>query len=561
MVILKNFQLNSLVAMTLVAFISFFVFINSLDGEFVSDDRPVIAENARITSVRYLPDYFKTGLWNNTAINVEDQYLYRPLLLVELYLSYRVWGTGPFGYHLENILLHVVNSLLVFLLMRAFFSDASILVPFAGAVIFAVHPVHSEAVSWIVGRNDLLLTGAVVGGLLLYIRYLKTNKAIFLIWAVILSCVAMLLKEVGIVFPALVWGYDMARGDKKNSLQRVAVFTIPIALFMLLRGMALGDSAATLQLSWKGISHVVEFFAAYIKLLLFPWPLAFYFTRPAQGFMNIAGAFTVLFCFAVFVLYARKQKTVLFALGWLLVTLSPPLLVAFNDKPHIMERVLYLPSVGFSIAAAWFIEAGVEKSRVVTAALVIAVVLVFGVLTVEANRDWKDDGVFYTKAIKYNPEYAGAYSGLGAYYERTGNSGKAIEEYLRATRYAVGTELTSLYQNLGMIYGKSGDKKQSLFYYDKLLALSPGDSRAFTGIGNNYWGAGEYRKALDFYLEAFANDKKNYEACYNVAMAYEVLGEPKKAARFYELFISSAPVLEYAASIQQAKSDLLRLRK
>ena len=560
MITLHDVRVPSFAAVLALAAAVFFAYAASLNGDFVCDDRPVIAENVKIASAGHLADYFKSGLWDNTGIKTEDKFLYRPLLLVELFLSYRIWGANPFGFHLTNLLLHLVNSVLVFLLLKRFFRHAPPLVPLAGALVFSVHPVHVEAVSWIVGRNDLLLTLAVLGGFLSYLRYTERKDELFFAGALVLSFMAMLLKEVGLVFPLLIWGYDFTRSDR-TSLSRKALFLAPVAAFLLLRAMALGGPAAPLSFSWTGLGHAVEFLSAYIKLLLLPWPLAFYFTRPDGGFIGLAGIVVILTSVAALVLWSRRRKEILFALGWVLVTLAPPLLVAFNQRPHIMERVLYLPSVGFSIIATGFIAWAFQRRGGWTASAVLACVLIFGVLTAQANKDWKNDQVFYTKAVKYNPGYAGAYAGLAMYQERGGETGKAIENYLLALRYATADEAASLNLRLGTIYGRAGAAERSMFYFKQVLAVSPGNSAALAGMGNNRWAAGNYREALALYLEAFSRDGKNYEACYNAAMAYQALGEPDKAIEYYRTFLSSAPVFEYADSLELARKDLSGLEK
>lgn len=561
MLLFEKSRYNFAAATIILAFVAFLVYANSLGGDFVCDDRPVILENPKIRSAEYLPDYFRQGLWNNTGLKAEDKYLYRPLLLVELYLAYQAWGANPFFFHLMNVLLHVLNSVLVFLLLRHLFKETPhTVVALLGALVFAVHPVHVEAVSWIVGQNDLLLTAAVVGGFLSYVRYRENNQIAYFAAAVVLSTIAMFLKEVAVAFPLLVLGYDHVK-DNKINLRRAAVFLIPVLAFLLLRTTALGSPAGSLQPSWRNMGYLLEFAATYIKLLFVPWPLAFYFTRPPQGTIGIPGMVLSFIILLALILVSWKQKKLLFALWWIFITLLPPLAVAFHGKPHIMERVLYLPSVGFIIVLTGLMAAAFEKKRRITTAAVLVVVLIFSILTVQANKDWKNDEVFYAKAVRSNPEDGGAYVGLGTYYQRTGSFQKAADVYLQALPRVSGNELVSLHERLGELYGTNGIVEQSIFYYTKALEGSPDNSKALTGIGNNYLIQKQYQKALSFYLRAFSSDKTNYEASFNIALAYETLGNREKASEYYKLFIAAAPVFEYGDAIENAKNNLSRLQR
>lgn len=546
-------------AMILIAAAVFVSYANGLNGDFVCDDRPIIVDNYKIASAEYVPEYFKKGLWENTEIKKDDKYLYRPLLLVEFYLFHTMWGGNAFGYHLVNVLLHAVNSILVFLLLKYFFKGKHLFVPLAGALFFAVHPVHSEAVSWIVGHNDLLLSFAVMAAFLCYISYHENKKSIYLAAALLLSFIAMLVKEVALLFPALVLAFDFAK-DKKSNAARLSLFMIPVIATVMLRLMALGGAEGTLQFSRHGLGLLFEFTAAYLKLLFLPWPLAFYFVRPAEGFIGGIGIFVALLALIMLIALLRKQKKLLFGLAWCFLTLLPPLMVAFHLKPHIMERVLYLPSVGFTIAVTGLIALGFEKYRKVTAGIVLALVFIFGLMTIQANKDWKNDEVFYAKAVKNNPGYGGAYIGLGMFYERQGNIQKAIDLFLQAARHVSGEDAISLYGKLGSVYGKNGFVEKSILYFNKVIEADGANSSALAGIGNNYWARKEYQKALSFYLKAFSVDKSNYEACYNIALTYETLGDMSRAVMYYNEFAAAAPTALYSGAIESVRNKLAQFR-
>ncbi len=548
---------RTLAAISLIIVCSIAVYANSLRGDFVCDDRPMLVNNPKIGDSRFLVESFTSGVWKNSNLDYPDQFLYRPLFLVNLYLNHRLWGSNAAGFHAMNLLLHVVNSMLVFFLIRRITLPDRLFPALGSALIFAVHPVHVESVSWISGATDLLATVFFLSAFLLYVRSTAERRSATLVFSVALYVLALLSKEVSVVFIAIAMIHDWVY-DRKVRIRALIPFMLVTALYVLIRAVALGKPAGVLSLSVAGFLRVPEFLCAYIRLLIAPWPLRFYFVLPEQG---LVGPTAVLLCIgavSALVLLAVRQRAFLFGISWLFLALAPPLLIAFYRNPIIADRFLYLPSVGFVILVALLLERMQAGYRQASLIVVIVIVLLSSVMTVSANSDWGNDEVFYRKAIQTTPGYSAAYAGLGNVYSRQGDIEKAAAFYEQAAQRASGKDREDLYDLLGSLYGKNGFFDESIRYYRQELALHPGSTRALTGLGNDLLAQGDHRSALGYYHDAVTQDPKNYEACYNLALAFEMTGDRANAAMNYRLFIERAPAAEYAAVIDEVKLKLSR---
>ncbi|MDX8410643.1 MAG: tetratricopeptide repeat protein [Mariprofundaceae bacterium] len=521
-------------AMLLIAITAIIVYANSLGGDFVMDDVPTIAENPRITSATYIPDYFSHSVWFNTSMEVENNLIYRPLHLCAIFLEHLLWEKRPMGYHLFSLGLHIVNSLLVFFLLRRF-AAKGLFIPWLGAMVFAVHPAHSESVAWISGVTDLMVTFFILASFLCYLSNSRGPRSLFSL--MFFTC-ALLTKEVAITYPLLLLAYQLS-SDKKIALGKLVPFIALTVLYFTLRSAVLGSSMPAPAFSLPGFQLLIEFVAAYVQLLLIPWPLNYYFDIPPEG---IAHAWTLWFAaiIAATTLWMLRQsasrpRLAIFAVCWFAITLLPALPSAFFHQPIFAIRTLYLPSIGLSLFLLWLLESHPPRKQAIGAWLVGATIIVFSVVTMAANRDWDNNGAFYSKAIRTTPTYSGAYIGMANHYVQAGQADKAIEPYLNAVKYGRRDEPVLAYTALGTIYGQKGDVANSNRHFRAALELNPGDklrSAALTGMGNNAWTTADYRGAAQFYERAIAANSRNHEAILNIIMAYERLGEYGKAARY-----------------------------
>lgn len=530
------------------------VFARGLGGDFVMDDWPVVKENSHITETKFIPDYFTRGVWANTDLaaqtGAEDHSLYRPLFLLTLNLGYQVWGDSAFGYHALNLVLHGINTVLLYFLILGFLPAASRMIAGMSAAVFAVHPLHVESVAWIAGITDPLVSVFLFSAFLLHRRASQqamTNPNLRAsIGAPLCFAAALLCKETAIFFPLIVLVFDaIFHRDTlrtKSGIGRYAAYALLLLLYFILRSHALGGDtnqpSVWARIELQNLPVLIEFFTHYIQLLFFPWPLDYYYQPPATGIFTILFGGLIFIAAIAYFFRAAKQKKVLYlqSVSWSLFTLLPALPVALFAEPVFVPRTLYLPAAGIAMLIAYLLQQTQHSTKAIEAGMkTIAVVtlMVFSMSAMTEIQDWENDTRFYSQAMKSNPGSYKPIAGLAAAYSRNNNTAPAIDLYLKAAELAPNApEQLDFMENAARLYGQTGEVTKSEALYRSISQRAPQRSSAWVGLGNNALAKGDQQQALSFYQRAYTVDPNNRIASYNLALVYQQLGNMERAAYF-----------------------------
>lgn len=528
------------------------VYANGLAGDFVADDWPMVVQNEKLASVRHLPSFFSGGVWRNSSLRLPDAYFFRPFFLVYLFLNFQAWGAAPLGYHIVSVLVHLANSLLVLVLIRRTLGRDRLVPALGGALLFAVHPVHAEAVNWISGgAPDLLLTFFFLLSFFLYLLFREKQRSLFYVLSLISFAFALLCKETAVLFPFVIAGYELLR-DGRVDLRRFGVLLAVLAAYFGARSLALGKVAGSLVCSAAGFRNLLEFSAAYLKLLVVPWPQAFYLVHPGRSVIAPGWMVFGIGAGCAMVLSALRDRNARLGMLMLVLALAPPLALSFNVNALMASRYLYLPSVGFAMIMSALCAASLDAGRRVPVLSVVAVaVALFSVMTVRENREWRDDGAFYAKVAQHNP--MNGHLGLGMFAERQGDVLRAVAHYAQVLSLVPRQDKAEFAGKIASLYGRNGFREESIAYYRKELELNPQSASAYAGLGNNYYMKRDYAQAMTCYRTAQALDPGNAEVLYNLGLLYEMQGDVRRSLEFYGRFLAAAPPAAYAAT-----TDLVR---
>ena len=524
-------------AYILVALFSVLPYLNVLHGEFVVDDVVFYVDNPALTADPNIGRFFISNVWDHSTVEIKNSPLYRPFFLTVMWVNQTLFGGNVVAYHLFNIALHLTATLLLLTLLRRLLPASGLLPALAGALIFAVHPIHVEAVTWIGAFGHSMATALLLGAMLGYLRYTEGRGSRY--WfalSLTLFALALFSMETAMAFPLLITAYEYLRLRRVN-FGRVIPFWVVLALYFVVRKLVLGQLAPLNldhALAW---GTALNFAIGYLEFLFVPWPQFMYLEMPAQGVATPTGGILAFMLVAIAVVAVRlktKEKTVLmFGLSWILLALTPLVLSSLNPFPLFALRALYLPSVGVSILVAWAVAVSLHRQKTTVAAIVFLLAAAVPA-TMLANRDWLVNSKVYEKIYSVTQSVGSAIA-LADIYGKDGEAAAAERVLLQATELAQDDpSRVNVYERLGLLYGTGGAVTQSEQYYRKVLELSPRHSSAWVGLGNNAWARGDIKSALDFYLAAVEADPENYEAKQNVALAYRQLGDLPPAAEYSE---------------------------
>jgi tetratricopeptide (TPR) repeat protein len=476
------------------------VYANALANGFVSDDNSQLLGNPLVTDWRQIPQIFLHNNWAFAGQTTSNYY--RPVQTLVYLCVYYVFGFEAFAFHLVLLLLHVGNTVLVFKLGgRLLKSQYPALV---AAVLFAVHPIHSEAVVWIAALPDVILTTVVLAALLAFVRWDAAPRPGQIAALASLFFLALLCKEPGAMLLPMLAGYEFlylgrslwprpASGPtlRDNAALYASLLGV-FAGYALLRIHALGGLAPS-QGGYRDlhgttmILSVIATLGQYLGMLIAPVHLNFFHIFEASTSITpvVAVSLTVeLGLVAAIFLLRRRSPLVAYGLFCILIPLTPALNLNGVGENALAERYLYLPSVGFVLVAAVAWEWVAAKKHLVAWSVVAVIVAVSAWDLFSRNRDWHDDLRLFTVSVEASPQSATLLGNLGGLYAQRGEYDAAIEKYLQALRFAqLRPQLALLHNNLGSAYAHQGRYQDAVAELRQAIGLSPASAEAHLNLG------------------------------------------------------------------------------
>ncbi len=506
-------------------------YLNTFSNPFMWDDIIQIPENP---SIRYgwksVVMAFDLTNWGIAADIISTKLFYRPFHSILSTIDYSMWGLNPLGYHITNTLLHLGNTLLFYAVAVKLSNNRT--AAFVGAAIFAVHPAHTEAVTFISSRPDLLSALFLQISFLLYMASGRAEKggmpkgafSLRHVLSLVFFVFALLSKEMALMLPVFIAVYSVLFEPAGGRLKRIVPFFALLAAYILFRVFAMsqfanlhGMKVPLPTLAYSSSVVVLD----YMRLLVFPWPLRTYYDTiwySAVGW-KVALAFAVMLGSAAIALGAliKGKRLVAFSILWLYLGLAPVLNIGTLGEFSMAERYLYTPSIGFCLLFGLVVVALLKKGGRLKAATPYAVsliVVVFIVMTMARNRVWSTDLLFYGDMAAKAPLSTLPHANLAHAYMRDGQNDKAAEEYLYAINIAQANH--ELRYELGMLYIRMDRPHDALGQLQKAVSLKPDFAKGLNALGVAYAETGDLNRAEMSFRSALANDPGSADAARNL---------------------------------------------
>ncbi len=517
----------------LIIILGFIIYANSLPGQFIWDDVFLIKDNVYIKNWQNLPKLF---LKDTGTIAGQNFNYYRPLQLLTHMADYSLWRFNVSGYHLINILLHILAGLSVYYFIYTLYGDN--LLAWLTGLFFLVHPVHTEAVAYISGRNESLALIFMLLCFTFYVRYLYLKNARSYIFTILSYILALLSKESTLILPLLLILYHYVLGRKIDGIIFLPLIMISL-LYFLWREAVLGSSLISSALSTGLFNRIPGFFAAfinYIRILFLPFRLHFDYGDIFFKFSNPKVISGILLFLSLFI-YALKVKSsnnlVSFSIMWFFIALIP--FSGLCPLPFYMaEHWLYVASIGFFLIAAKILCSLYrnKKFKVFTLIFIPGLLSFYSCLTIRQNRYWREPITFYKKTLEYSPLDPRIYNNLGYAYYEAGDKEKSIEVFKKVLQIAPG--YVQVYYNLGSIYAERGDNRQAMDYFKKAIEIAPETVYAYNNLANLYYNEGKKEEAVDLYKKAIEINPDYAIAYNNLARIYYYEGNYELAGQYFK---------------------------
>lgn len=482
-----------LLSIIIVLVLIFAAYANALNNGFIWDDEFLIRDNTSINSFNNVISIFKTYL-AATSGNINN--FYRPLQELSYMIDHFLWGRPPFGFHLTNILLHALCALFLYMLSLKIFKNW--LAAFITASLFGIHPINTEAVTYIAGRADSLYLLFFLISFILFlsiVEALKGDKGIRYVsyaLSIFFYALSILSKEIGMILPLFLILYMFTflnRSERAKLYSLIVPYVIVFLIYFIMRNTILDFSGVAPSTTMAKFNLYIRMLTTckvvcvYLFLLLMPFGLHMerkVGVATSLGNPEVFIAMIVILGIAVMIYLLRKKSCkAFFACLWVFIGLFPVSnIVPINS--FIAEHWLYLPAIGvymiigLSVAHFFYKSLPSLASNIIRALIVfllISLFLFFGILTFERNKDWKDGVTFFKNTLKYSPNNARLHLNFGNVYSNNGQNEDAMREYKKALELQ--PAYAEAYSNIASIYLSQGDYKTVREYLEKALSLKP----------------------------------------------------------------------------------------
>lgn len=549
---MRTYRNSTLVIFLLSLFLSFILYGNTIDGEFVYDDA-VFSTRPEMQKPAYLLQLWGEPLvHNNPATGI-----WRPLLSITFALNYLLFGESPASFHILNIIANGIATFFVYLFIKRLSNNTKLGI--CSALFFAFFPIHTGSVAFIKARDEILSTILI---LLSWIYFLKTvdtkpnPKFIHLGMSVFFFALALLMKEQSVMAPMFFVGLEVVRSGipPLRSLFLLCLpYGIMIGIYILVRYLVLGEylfahdnlyfTSNVLQDSglWVGIWTAFKIAFVYIGKTFIPINLSATYTynhlslvlNPLTSLQTILGLiFIALLITLIFWNKTRRTPLAYGATIFLLCYLPVSRFIFKGSGEILEENWMYLPTLGLSLIAGYLLLQSYQRNKTVAVIVASVIFLIYGTVTINRNNVWHNKFSLYHSMVASAPDSISGYFFLADIYYSSGDYNRASEFAEKAYRiYPDHPRILNLQAKLLMLQGQY---KEAEYLLLKSMSIRSGTPESNTLYARILAKQGRYTESLNHLLPFLAIDPDHKELHYLIALNLYKLGKSEEAKKYFD---------------------------
>ena len=541
----KNWLFQNRWQIFTLAFLVFITYLNSLPNQFVSDDINGIVKNPTLNNIKVIFD--------------------NPFASFHLFVYYSInqlFGHSAAAFRFVSILFHLANVISLYFLISLLFTPR---IGFLTSLLFAVHPLLSEAVVWISAGYTVYATFWTLLSLIFFSLYLHQPRSRLYILSILFYFLALESSEKVIPFPIILLFYLISNQKLKKYWLKLTPFFVLSLIWgrYLLKAMAkrtvvleqafyqqIPNNQNLWQLLNTTFKQTVVATNSYFKLFLWPQKLTLYhseliFTYTQYMIMIII---FLLYLGSIIYFYFRNKK-LFFWLLFFLLALSPTL-TPYKISWIVAERYVYMASIGLFVTLSFAFDKLLQNHRFKDVLWICFGLIIFALLTrtIIRNTDWKNQDTLWLSAAKTSPSSPQNRNNLGDYYARRQQWDKAIQEFKTAIRLK--PNYADAYHNLANTYRRIGRDDLAIQNYQKALQINPRLWQSYANLAIIYFYQQKFDLAATNFEKAIQINPKNTQVLMNLAVTYLKLNQPQKAKQTFQ------KVLQIDPNNQQARQAL-----
>lgn len=532
-----------------------FIYLQIINYDFVYfDDELYVIDNPNV----------KAGLTRESiiwAFSADYAGNWHPLTWLSHMLDIELYGLNPMGHHLTNLQIHLVNTVLLFILLnwmtKAVWPSSFV------AALFALHPLHVESVAWVAERKDVLCAFFWILSMLAYVRYTINQSKMNYLLIVVLFAFGLMSKPMIVTLPftlLLLDFWPLSRFEPKAYKTQTSASQIAIALIrekIPLFALSAISSIITFSIQQHGgavvslesipltmrISNTLVSYVSYIIKMFWPIKLAFFYPyheRPVE--QALISGFLLLCISALIILASRRLPY--FVTGWLwyLGTLVPVIGLIQTGSQSMADRYTYIPLIGLFIIVAWGMQdiaAKWQSQRILLPIFSGIVLIFFMICTWFQAGHWQNGVTIFKHTLNVTKNNCVANCELGHALMKNGKLNEAVVQFYRALKINPNYEET--HANLGCTLARQGNIRDAIYHYNKALLINPNNAKAHNNLGVLLSDKGKINDAIDHYQEALRINSKYAGASYNLGKIAANQGKIEDAIFHYKKTLQVSP--------------------